>query len=37
MKTREGMPAGERVKITAQGRSNFIITPEMIFIDEEEK
>jgi hypothetical protein len=34
-KTREGIPAGETVQITVQGGANFIITPEMLFIDEE--
>jgi hypothetical protein len=29
------VPVGETVKITAQGSVNFIITPEMLFIDEE--
>jgi hypothetical protein len=35
VKTREGMPAGETMQITVQGSANFIITPEMLFIDEE--
>jgi hypothetical protein len=34
-KTGEGMHVGETVQITAQGSANFIITPEMLFIDEE--
>jgi len=35
MPTREEAPTREIVKITAQGSVKFIITPEMLFIDEE--
>jgi hypothetical protein len=34
--TMEGRPVEERVQLTAQGSTNFIITPEMLYIDEEE-
>jgi hypothetical protein len=32
----EGVSAGETIQITAQGSTNFIITPNMLYIDEEE-
>jgi hypothetical protein len=35
MPVREGAPVGETVQITMQGSDNFIITPDMLFIDEE--
>jgi hypothetical protein len=35
MQTGEGMHVGETMQITTQGSANFIITPEMLFIDEE--
>jgi hypothetical protein len=35
-KTKEGVHVGETMQITVQGSTNFIITPEMLFIDEEE-
>jgi hypothetical protein len=34
-KAREGVPAQETVEIIAQGSANFILTPEMLFLDEE--
>jgi hypothetical protein len=34
-KEREGTPVRETVQIMAQGSVNFIITPDMLFIDEE--
>jgi hypothetical protein len=33
---KEGVPIGETMQITAQGRNNFIITLDMMFINEEE-
>jgi hypothetical protein len=35
MPVREGAPVGETIQITVQGSANFIITPDMLFIDEE--
>jgi hypothetical protein len=35
MPVREGAPVGETVQITVQGSANFIITLDMLFIDEE--
>jgi hypothetical protein len=35
VKTMEGMPAGETMQIIAQGSTNFMITPDMLYIDEE--
>jgi hypothetical protein len=35
MQTREGTPVGETMQIMVQGSVNFIITPEMLFVDEE--
>jgi hypothetical protein len=32
---REGVPVGETIEITIQGSDNFIITLDMVFIDEE--
>jgi hypothetical protein len=36
-KTKEGVLVGETMKITMRGSTNFIVTPEMLFIDEETK
>jgi hypothetical protein len=33
--SREGVPIEETVQIIVQGRANFTITPEMLFIEEE--
>jgi hypothetical protein len=35
MKTMEGVPTGETVQIIAQGSTNFMITPYMLYIDVE--
>jgi hypothetical protein len=35
MPVREGAPVRETIQITVQGSDNFIITPDMLFIDEE--
>jgi hypothetical protein len=34
-KNKEGFLVGETMQITAQGSTNFIITPDIFFIDEE--
>jgi len=34
-KTEEGVPVGEIVQITVQGSANFILTPEILFIENE--
>jgi hypothetical protein len=36
-KTMEGVPVGETIQIATHGRKNFIITPDMLYIDEKEK
>jgi hypothetical protein len=35
VKAREGVPTQETMEIKVHGSSNFIITPQMLFIDEE--
>jgi hypothetical protein len=35
MPVREGAPVRETLQITIQGSANFIITPDVLFIDEE--
>jgi hypothetical protein len=35
METREGMPTGESIQIIEHGSENFMITPNMLYIDEE--
>jgi hypothetical protein len=35
VKAREGVPAQETMEIIVQGSANFILTPEMLFLDEE--
>jgi hypothetical protein len=35
VKTGEGTPAGETVQITVEGSANFIMTPKILFVDEE--
>jgi hypothetical protein len=35
VETREGMPAGEKIQIIVQGSTKFMITSDMLYIDEE--